>query len=249
MNINIPEIFERNAGKKGSARQKGKMIGVYGGSFDPVHNGHLKVAEAVLAAFAMERVIFVPAYAPPHKRGQALSSACHRLAMLALATMAEPRMFVSTIEIDSPARPYTIETLRRLEQERPEWRLFFVMGADSFRDITSWYEYQRILGEYDVIVAARPGYGDEESLARQLSLFSPELKARVVDLRGGLYPSDRELGTPHIYLTDYSKVDVSATTLREIAAKGGAIDRLVPPAVAAYIQKYGLYQNSECQKS
>jgi nicotinate-nucleotide adenylyltransferase len=199
----------------------------------------------------MERMIFVPAYVPPHKRGQALSSPYHRQAMLVLATTDAPRMFVSTIEIDSPTRPYTIETLQALQLERPEWRLFFIMGADSFKDITSWYEYDRILSEYDVIVATRPGYSGEKDIAAHLELLTPQLRVRVVDLRGGLLPAEGQLVTPHIYLTDYAEVDVSATTLRELVAQGGAggIERLVPPAVAAYIIKYGLYQNSECQKS
>jgi nicotinate-nucleotide adenylyltransferase len=209
------------------------------------------VAESVLKAFAMERVIFVPAFVPPHKRGQTLSSPYHRLAMLVLATFDSPRLFVSTVELDSPTRPYTIETLQRLQVERPEWRMFFVMGADSFRDVTSWYEYQRILMEYDVIVATRPGYSDDDKIAAQIDRLAPQLQARVIDLRCGLLPSDEQLQLmmPHIYLTDYAEVDVSATTLREMAAKGGKIDELVPPAVAAYVIKYGLYQNSECQKS
>jgi nicotinate-nucleotide adenylyltransferase len=247
--IDEPESDRFDGIEKVDEVAKRKRVGVFGGTFDPVHKGHFKVAEAVLAAFAMERVIFVPAYVPPHKRGQALSSAYHRMAMLVLATIDAPQMFVSTVEIDSPTRPYTIETLQRLQLSRPEWRLFFVMGADSFMDITSWYEYQQILSGYDVIVAARPGYSDEKSIAGQLLLLAPELRERVVDLRGGLFPTDRQLMTPHIYLTDYAEVDVSATTLREVAAKGGNIDRLVPPAVAAYILKYGLYHNSECQKS
>jgi nicotinate-nucleotide adenylyltransferase len=210
------------------------------------------VAESVLKAFAMERVIFVPAHVPPHKRGQTLSSPYHRLAMLVLATFDSPRMFVSTVELDSPTRPYTIETLQRLQLERPDWRMFFVMGADSFREVTSWYEYQRILSEYDVIVAARPGYSsysDDDKIAAQIDRLAPQLQARVIDLRCGLLPSDEQLTMPHIYLTYYAEVDVSATTLREMAAKGGKIDELVPPAVAAYIIKYGLYKNSECQKS
>jgi nicotinate-nucleotide adenylyltransferase len=207
------------------------------------------VAESILKAFAMERVIFVPALMPPHKRGQTLSSPYHRLAMLVLATFDSPRMFVSTVELDSPTRPYTIETLQRLQLERPEWRMFFVMGADSFRDVTSWYEYQRILSEFDVIVATRPGYSDDDNIAARIAQLAPQLQARVIDLRGGQLPSGEQLVMPHIYLTDYAEVNVSATTLREMAAKGGKIDELVPPAVAAYIIKYGLYQNWECQKS
>jgi len=224
----------------------GERIGVYGGTFDPVHNGHLKVGKEVLKAFAMERLLFVPAHVPPHKRGQTISSPYHRLAMLVLATAELPRMFVSSVELDAPTRPYTIETLERLQAEHSEVRLFFVMGVDSFKDVMSWHKYERILTEYDIIVAVRPGYLDDE---RIISRFAPDLRKRVIDLRGGQLPSGETLMLPHIYLTDYAEVDVSATIVRETASRGGAIDRLVPPAVASYIVKYGLYRKSECQKS
>lgn len=225
-----------------------RRIGIYGGTFDPVHNGHFKVAEAALDAFALDRMLFIPAFAPPHKRKQNISSPFHRLAMLALATADSPRMFVSTIELESPSRPYTIETLGRLQAELQPVRLFFVMGADSFRDVTSWREYEAILSGYDVIVATRPGshVGGNEGIAGHLA---PRLQKRITDLRGGAYPSSRDLAnedpeSPRIYLTDYVAVDVSATGVREAVEQGRSIDEMVPPSVAAYIEKYDLYRKT-----
>jgi nicotinate-nucleotide adenylyltransferase len=223
-----------------------QRIGVYGGTFDPIHNGHLKVAEAISNAFVLDRMLFVISAIPPHKRKQAIGSPFHRLAMVALATAHSPQMFVSTIELESPSRPYTIETLERLRTELQPVQLFFVMGADSFRDVTSWYEYERILSEYDVIVATRPGYRNDENIAANLA---PQLQARVVDLRGGCSPSGTELArenirSPRIYLTDYVEVDVSATGVREAVAQGRSISDLVPPPVASHIEKYGLYRKS-----
>ncbi len=218
-----------------------QRIGVYGGTFDPIHNGHLKVAEAILKAFALDRLLFVVSAIPPHKRKQAIGSPFHRLAMAALATADSPQMFVSTVELESPSRPYTIETLERLRTELQPVRLFFVMGADSFKDVTSWYEYERILSEYDVIVATRPGYRNDENIAANLA---PQLQARVVDLRGGLYPLDETSESARIYLTDYVEVDVSATAVREAVAQGRSIGELVPAAVASYIEKYRLYRKS-----
>jgi nicotinate-nucleotide adenylyltransferase len=217
-----------------------RRIGIYGGTFDPIHNGHLKVAEVALNAFALDRMIFVPAFVPPHKRKQAISSPFHRMSMLALATADSPRIFISTIELDSPSRPYTIETLRRLQAELQPVRLFFVMGTDSFRDFTTWREYEAILSEYDVIVAARPGYDGSENgmeIARRLA-------TRIVDLRGGLYPSSEDLKSPRVYLTDYVTADVSATGIREAIEERRSIDDMVPPSVAAYIEKYQLYRKS-----
>lgn len=218
-----------------------QRIGVYGGTFDPIHNGHLKVAEAILKAFALDRMLFVVSAIPPHKRKQAIGSPFHRLAMVALATAHSPQMFASTVELESPSQPYTIETLERLRMELQPVRLFFVMGADSFKDVTSWYEYERILSEYDVIVATRPGYRNDENIAANLA---PQLQARVVDLRGGLYPLDEDLESARIYLTDYVEVDVSATGIREAVAEGRSIGDLVPPPVASHIEKYGLYRKS-----
>ncbi len=235
-----------------------RRIGVYGGTFDPIHHGHLKMAEAVLKAFAMDRLVFVPAFIPPHKHREGISSPFHRLAMLALATANSQRMFVSYIELEAPAYSYTIETLERLQAVSENAQLFFVMGGDSFKEIKMWHQYERILTEYDCIVAARPnqlgqtdqpnqedGYIDGENMADHLA---PHLRVRVVDLRGGRLPPDEPIPTPHIYLTDYIEVDVSSTNVREKAAQGRPLDDLVPHAVAEYIGKYKLYQKQECQR-
>jgi nicotinate-nucleotide adenylyltransferase len=237
-----------------------RRIGIYGGTFDPVHYGHLKVAEAVLSAFALDRIFFVPAFTPPHKRKRMISSPFHRMAMLALATADSTTMFVSTVELEAPSRPYTIETLGRLQTELQPARLFFMMGADSFIDVTSWRDYEAILSEYDVIVATRPGYrgpngkedsiqNSEEAIGALVPQLSPRLRSTIVDLRGGAYPvdadlADADLNSSRIYLTDYVSVDVSATGIRDAVEQGRLIDDLVPPSVAAYIEKYRLYQKS-----
>lgn len=222
------------------SEERRQRIGVYGGTFDPFHNGHFQVAKAILQAFALDEMLFVPAFVPPHKRKQAISSPFHRLAMLALATANEPRMFVATIELEAPAQPYTIETLQRLQAERPRAQLFFVMGADSFRDVTMWRDHERLLNDFSVIVATRPGYLETEQIAAHLA---PRLQARIVDLRGGGFPAAADLTAPHVYLTDYIEVDIAATSIRQCAAQGQAVDNYTPPAIAAYIAKYRLYQN------
>jgi len=213
-------------------------IGVYGGTFDPIHNGHFRIAEALIGAFDLDRLLLVPAFVPPHKRGQAISSAYHRMAMLALASANAPRILVSTIELDAPSRPYTIETLGRLQTQYPGARLFFVMGSDSFRDVTMWREHERILSEYDVIVSMRPGSGGVDPAGH----LADRLKALVVDLRGAVSPSAEDLSTKRIFLTDYVSVDVSSTGIREMVARGEDVSALIPPAVEGYVRKYGLYQ-------
>jgi nicotinate-nucleotide adenylyltransferase len=220
-----------------------RRVAVYGGTFDPLHNGHLQVACAITEAFALDQLLLVPAAVPPHKRGLSICSPYHRMAMLALATAELPRIAVSPLELEAPERPYTIETLGKLEQLDPASRIFFVMGADSFRDITSWREYRRILTEYDVIVAVRPGYLAEEiATSGMVAHLPPELRQRVVDLRGRHLPMISQLTNRHIYLTDYVNVAISATEVRQAAAQGRSLAGIVPPPVADYIAKYKLYQ-------
>lgn len=220
-----------------------RRIGVYGGTFDPIHKGHLSVATALCEAFAFDQFLFVPAFVPPHKRSREITSPYHRYAMAVLATMNDDRMRVSTIELETPTRPYTIETLGRLQTQRPHERLFFVMGADSFAEVTSWYAYEQLLARYDIIVAARPGY---DAPAQALAAHLPEdLRLRVVDLRGKRRPELRDVAAPQIFLTDYVAVDIAATDVRQRARAGLSIDDVVPPSVAQYIVEYGLYKSDE----
>src|SRR5689334_20311386 len=136
-----------------------RRVGIYGGTFDPVHNGHLEVARRVLQLFKLDEVIFVPACVPPHKRNANVTSAFHRFAMLALATEADQRLLVSTIELDAPEQPYAVETVERMRNAlRAETELFFLMGADSWLEIKSWHQWQRLLSLCNFIVVTRPGY-------------------------------------------------------------------------------------------
>jgi nicotinate-nucleotide adenylyltransferase len=222
-----------------SGELTGGRIGVYGGTFDPPHNGHWRVAQNVLEKFALDRMLFVPAFVPPHKRGHAISAAHHRYAMLALATADEARMFVAGIEIEAPSRPYTVETLDRLCREEPGAQLFFLMGADSFAEVTMWREWEKLLSAYSVVVAQRPGIELEPTPAGHLP---PELRQNVIDLRGGARPTKEMMTAPHIYLTDYVAENVSATQVRAEIAAGRSVDGLTPPAIANYIAKYRLYR-------
>jgi nicotinate-nucleotide adenylyltransferase len=225
-----------------------RRVGVYGGTFDPVHNGHLSVAAALCEAFAFDQFLFVPAFVPPHKRTREITSAYHRYAMTVLATLGRDcphaeKMRVSTVELEAPARPYTVETLARLQEQQPGAQLFFVMGADSFAEVMSWRAYERILGEYRVIVAARPGHDEETDAAA--ARLPDGLRPRVTDLRGGPPPAAGDLVTPRIFLTDYVAVDVAATEVRRMVREGRSIAAVVPPAVAEYIARYGLYSSDE----
>jgi nicotinate-nucleotide adenylyltransferase len=216
-----------------------RRVAIYGGTFDPVHKGHVEVACRVLQLFELDEVLFVPACVPPHKSG--ISSAFHRFAMLALATEHHPRLRLSTIELDEPNRPYAVDTVERLQSEiGSNSRLFFMIGADSWSEITTWHEWQRLLKMCELIVVTRPGY--------ELSGYLPEV-AKVVDGRGMIQQEISELlssdSGPRVFFTDVAMVDVSATAIRA-AARSSEMEKLrqmVPAPVASYIEKYELYRN------
>ena len=222
-----------------------KRIALYGGTFDPVHTGHISVAHALSKIFALDEVVFIPAYVAPHKRVKDVTPALHRYAMLALATQQEPRLRVSTIELDAPERPFTFETLSLMQESLgSQAQIFFVMGADSWVDITTWREWERVLELSNHIVVTRPGY--------ELSTehVTPVVRERIVDLRG--MKSEQaawEVGTSEvkkIYVTDAVNMDVSATAIRQAVSEGRDADWLkqVQPSVADYIRKYGLYREA-----
>jgi len=218
-----------------------KRAAIYGGTFDPVHNGHIEVARRVQKLFALDEVIFVPACVPPHKRNSGISSAFHRFAMLILATEDDDHLCVSTIELDRPDRPYAVETIARMQQELgSDYRLFFLMGADSWSEIKTWRDWQRLLTMSDQIVMTPPGYElgaaalDGASIADVCGLSEGAI-ARLID----------DAHAPKAFLTDAVSISVSATAIREAARRNerDKLRQMVSPSVAAYIEKYGLYRN------
>ena len=216
-----------------------RRAAIYGGTFDPVHHGHLTVARSVAQLFALDQLIFVPACTPPHKRGAGISPAYHRFAMLALATEEDASFSVSTIELDEPERPYAVDTVARIqEQIGSDSRLFFIMGADSWAEITTWFEWEKFLRRCDQIVVTRPGYELVEAHG-----------AAVSDVRGMSEDDVSVLIEGHTerqaFFTDAAVLDVSATAIRA-AARAGDSEKLresVPETVANYIEKYELYRN------
>src|SRR5919112_271501 len=136
-----------------------KRLALYGGTFDPVHIGHLEVARRVSQLFEIEKVLFIPAQMAPHKIGRAVTEPIHRYAMLALATQDDPQLTISTYELDALDRRYTVETVEHFQRVLGDsTELFFIMGADSWSEITTWREWERLLLMTNHIVVTRPGY-------------------------------------------------------------------------------------------
>ena len=215
-----------------------RRLAIYGGTFDPVHNGHLEVARRVQKLFEMDELILVPACTPPHKRSASITSGFHRFAMLALATQSDEKFRISTIELDQPESPYAIDTVSRLRTEfGSNHRLFFLIGADSWEEITTWREWQRLLRMCDLIVVTRPGYDLVER--------APIEGVCIVDVRGQKQVSLRENQRPGIFLSDAANVDVSATAIRAAARANNseALRVMMPAVVVDYIVKQKLYRN------
>jgi len=213
-----------------------KRIAFYGGSFDPLHNGHLTIAHALKKEFELDEFVFIPAFHAPHKKDKRPTSAFHRYAMLCLATNDEDCIKVSKMELDVPERPYSVETLTRLKNELPDAQIFFVMGADSWADITTWREWEKVLTLVNIIVVTRPDY--EIGFAH----VTDEIRARIIDLRKAENKSKIRNPKSKIYVTDSVQIDISATEIRQkIKEKSNDWHKDVPHEVVKYIEKYKLY--------
>ena len=217
-----------------------RRVALYGGTFDPVHQGHLEVARRVAELFEIEKVLFVPAQIAPHKLTRAVTAPLHRYAMLVLASQNDPQLFVSTFELDTPDRHYTVDTIAHFQSSFGDsTELFFIMGADSWSEITTWRDWERLLTMTSHIVVTRPGYDVSNE---HIGAF---LRDRIVDLRSVDNDAGKtqQLSGARIFVTDVVNKDISATQIRHVAKQGrfDDLNNLVPQPVAEYIRKYGIY--------
>ena len=220
--------------------ESGKRIALYGGTFDPPHNGHLAIARAVSGILEIERFVFVPAFHAPHKKEKKPTSPFHRFAMLSLATADEPQFEVSTMELEDPEHPYTFQTLKKACEIFRDSEIFFVIGGDSWNEITTWREWEQVLTAVNIVVVTRPGH--------ELSLdhVSDVVRDRIVDMRGKppqeFGRSVDEANREGIFFTDAVQLDIAASDLRGLISSGDASWRnSVPEEVAKYIEKYQIY--------
>jgi nicotinate-nucleotide adenylyltransferase len=225
--------------------------GLFGGTFDPVHRGHLALAQAAMEQYKLHRICFVPANVPPHKQRQPLTPFIHRFAMLALATAQEKAFVPSLLEAptdEAPSRKdrqenpnYTIDTIRRLKQSfKASDKLFVLIGMDAFADIAKWHQAEALFRECEFIIASRPGY----SLADVANALPESLRPRpevTKPFHKQAATGDLVLKGATLHLMGDLHQSASATAIREAAAKGKPLGRFVDPTVAVYIKKMGLY--------
>ena len=229
-------------------------IGLFGGTFDPVHRGHLALAQAALDHYKLNRIYFVPANIPPHKQRQPLSPFMHRFAMLALAT-AQHKAFVPSLleapeeavapDKDKREKPnYTIDTIRRMKPLfKTSDRLFLLIGMDAFADIAKWHQAEALFRECEFVVANRPGY----SLADVANALPERLRPRpevTKPFQKQAATGDLVLKGVTIHLLGDLHQPASASAIRQAAAAGKSLARFVDAPVAEYIKKMGLYESS-----
>ena len=194
-----------------------RRIGLFGGTFDPVHRAHLALARAALQALALDELRWVPA-GQPWQKSRVITAAVHRRAMLELAIAGEPRFVLEPIELQREGPSYTLDTVRALQAAEPDARWWLLIGADQHAGLHTWHGWRELLGRVRLAVAARPGVAPA---------LHPEVQAAGFDV------------------VPMPLMDISATAIRERVARGEAIDDLVPAAVAGYIDQQALYRSAD----
>lgn len=208
-------------------------LGILGGTFDPIHRGHVDAGRAANAALGFGELLVVASNVPPH-RPQPIASAFHRFAMVSFAVADVDGWRASDVELRDPARSYTSATLARFHEEG--WaphNLFFILGADAFLDIESWKDFPAILDAAHFAIVSRPGV-PVAALPQRLPALAPRMTT-----------ADRVGGAPSLILIDAPTADVSSTAIRARRAAGAPITRLVPPGVAEHIERHRLYAAPE----
>ncbi len=198
-------------------------LGILGGTFDPIHNGHLDLAQSAQRALNLDKVLFVPAGRPPHKKDASVTSSLHRLKMIELAIADRPCFAVSRVDLDRPGPHYTVDTVARLKTDNnlDAETCFFIIGSDSLEALPTWHAPERLLGLCRLAVGHRPGYRPD--LADLTSLL-PDLPERITWVEMPANP-------------------ISSTALRQQIARDEDVTGLIPSAVVAYIQQMGLYKS------
>ncbi|MFY9190377.1 MAG: nicotinate-nucleotide adenylyltransferase [Lawsonella sp.] len=206
-----------SSSKKGKKGEKAPRLGIMGGTFDPIHHGHLVAASEVAARFDLDDVVFVPTGEPWQKRGRRVSSGEDRYLMTVIATASNPRFSVSRCDIDRTGPTYTIDTLRDMQEQHPDAELYFITGADALMKIVTWQDWEDLFSKAHFVGVTRPGYTIDEELYEKL-------------------PKDK------VKLLEIPALAISSTECRRRTEEGLPVWYLVPDGVVQYIAKRNLYR-------
>jgi len=220
--------------------RRSRRIAIYGGTFDPFHNGHLRMALEVREGLSLANLFLVPSARPPHKPSRPMAPAEDRLAMAAAAVAGIGGISVLDLELRREGPSYSLLTVREVSEGNPGADLLFLVGADAFAEITAWHRYRDLLAACDFLLLPRPGIAPEASFPPGI-LIEPEGN-RCYNLPGCSYrlPGGRRLFCPVLPV-----LDISSRSIREKVRRGRSLKGLVPPEVERYITDHGLYRGEE----
>jgi nicotinate-nucleotide adenylyltransferase len=221
-----------------AAGEEGMRIGIFGGTFNPVHLGHLITAEEIRQVFRLDRIVFVPSARPPHKPSPHLVAAEHRLEMVRRAIQGNPFFDLSSLEVDRPGYSYSVETVEAFERDLGDRAdLSFLLGIDAFLELDSWHAPDRLLRLCHFIIISRPTYSFEDArsvLSENFGISSAE-GAESISLPGG----------HHLYFSEVTPIGISSTLIRSRLRGGRSVKYLLPEPVESYILSHHLYAESE----
>jgi nicotinate-nucleotide adenylyltransferase len=219
-------------------------VGVLGGTFNPIHLGHLHIAQEIQKLFSLTQVHFVVASAPPHKSLDGLIPFSHRYAMVSLATATNPSFIPSMVELETPSSPFSIDTMEKMESRfrRQKGIIYFIAGRDSLNDVKAWKESEKLLVSYNFIFAGRPGAAE----IMYKDALPGRAASRVIDMAGisrrAIMRRLADQGRKkRIYIVDVGAPNISATQIRRLASSGKSIRQYVPGPVCEYLNKICLY--------
>jgi nicotinate-nucleotide adenylyltransferase len=236
--FDIPNLgFNIGEDSKIGKEPKGKKIGLFGGTFNPIHLGHLRGAEEIWQAFQLEEVIFIPSSIPPHKVTEKIVGAKQRLEMVKRAISSNPHFSTSDLELSRPGRSFSVDTLRSFQEGHAD-TFFFILGGDAFAEIETWRDFQNLFSLCHFIVMARPGSQKSTSSSPFPETLTPDFRHAPGE-KAWIHRSGRR-----VYFKEISFLDISSTKVRELIEKGESVKYLIPAEVEAYIQKHGLYRKS-----
>lgn len=201
-------------------------IGILGGTFDPIHNGHLMLGRQAYEEWDLDEIWFMPSGDPPHKRDHIVTAAVHRCAMIQLALTPYPHFILSDFEVKRQGTTYTAETMSLLHKAYPRHQFYFIIGADSLYELERWYHPERVLRQAVILVAGREYEDAPRSLKDQIAYLSRTYQADIRPLH-------------------FREMDISSNELRDLESRGKTLRGYVPKSVEAYIEAHGLYQEGD----
>lgn len=201
-----------------------KRIGIMGGTFDPVHNGHLLLGQQAYREYGLEEIWYMPSHIPPHKRDHHVADGADRLAMLRLALEETPGFWVSDFEMRREGTTYTAQTLGLLKEQYPDTEFYFIIGADSLFQLETWYHPEQVMAMAVLLVAARE-YHTDHTMDEEIRRLTEKYGAKIALLHSRM-------------------MDISSEEIRRLASLGLPFSQYVPPKVEAYIKAHGLYRSN-----